>query len=163
MKKSGFLAILALMLLASPAIARSGCCSHHGGVMSNGCGCNDGTPLSSTCAPYYVCTANQPQYVTQVQKKIVYPTSTPIPTRIYIRPTATPAPTLTPTPSSTPTPVPTDSPAVTRAISVSPKPLVQQEKEETQTQNQQNDTFLGRFMNSALRIAFSQFGIFSLL
>ncbi len=31
--------------------ARSGCCSHHGGVC--GCGCCDGTPLSATCAPYY--------------------------------------------------------------------------------------------------------------
>ena len=33
------------------ADARSGCCSWHGGVC--GCGCCDGTPLSSTCAPYY--------------------------------------------------------------------------------------------------------------
>lgn len=33
------------------ASARSGCCSHHGGVC--GCGCCDGTSLSSTCAPYY--------------------------------------------------------------------------------------------------------------
>lgn len=31
--------------------ARSGCCSYHGGVC--GCGCCDGTALSSTCAPYY--------------------------------------------------------------------------------------------------------------
>lgn len=31
--------------------ARSGCCSHHGGVC--GCGCCDGTSLSATCAPYY--------------------------------------------------------------------------------------------------------------
>jgi hypothetical protein len=31
--------------------ARSGCCSHHGGVC--GCGCCDGSPLSATCAPYY--------------------------------------------------------------------------------------------------------------
>jgi len=31
--------------------ARSGCCSHHGGVC--GCGCCDGTGLSATCAPYY--------------------------------------------------------------------------------------------------------------
>ncbi len=33
------------------ADARSGCCSWHGGVC--GCGCCDGTSLSSTCAPYY--------------------------------------------------------------------------------------------------------------
>jgi LPXTG-motif cell wall-anchored protein len=31
--------------------ARSGCCSHHGGVC--GCGCCDGSSLSATCAPYY--------------------------------------------------------------------------------------------------------------
>lgn len=31
--------------------ARSGCCSHHGGVC--GCNCCDGSSLSSTCAPYY--------------------------------------------------------------------------------------------------------------
>lgn len=31
--------------------ARSGCCSWHGGVC--GCQCCDGTPLSSTCLPYY--------------------------------------------------------------------------------------------------------------
>lgn len=32
-------------------LARSGCCSYHGGVC--GCGCCDGSSLSSTCAPYY--------------------------------------------------------------------------------------------------------------
>lgn len=31
--------------------ARSGCCSHHGGVC--GCSCCDGTSLSAKCAPYY--------------------------------------------------------------------------------------------------------------
>lgn len=41
------------ILLLSPGLvsARSGCCSHHGGVC--GCGCCDGTSLSATCAPYY--------------------------------------------------------------------------------------------------------------
>ena len=39
------------MILVQAANARSGCCSYHGGVA--GCGCADGTPLSSTCAPYY--------------------------------------------------------------------------------------------------------------
>lgn len=33
------------------ASARSGCCSHHGGVC--GCGCCDGSGLSAKCAPYY--------------------------------------------------------------------------------------------------------------
>lgn len=39
--------------------ARSGCCSHHGGVC--GCGCCDGTFLSSTCAPYYSSCNVQPK------------------------------------------------------------------------------------------------------
>lgn len=40
-----------LFLFINTTQARSGCCSSHGGVC--GCGCCDGTPLSSTCAPYY--------------------------------------------------------------------------------------------------------------
>ncbi len=44
-----FLGLIFLPFLS--AEARSGCCSWHGGVC--GCGCCDGTPLSSTCAPYY--------------------------------------------------------------------------------------------------------------
>lgn len=40
-----------LIFLPKNIEARSGCCSHHGGVC--GCGCCDGTSLSSTCAPYY--------------------------------------------------------------------------------------------------------------
>lgn len=45
--------LIAVILLSFPGAiyARSGCCSHHGGVC--GCGCCDGTSLSSTCAPYY--------------------------------------------------------------------------------------------------------------
>jgi hypothetical protein len=52
--------------------ARSGCCSHHLGVQSSGCGCNDGTPLSDTCAPYYSCTATiyKPPITTTVVKPI---------------------------------------------------------------------------------------------
>lgn len=51
-----FTGVLLLILIlaitfSQPAFARSGCCSHHGGV--SGCGCADGSPLSSTCAPYY--------------------------------------------------------------------------------------------------------------
>jgi hypothetical protein len=50
----GFLAII-----TTPAEARSGCCSHHGGVC--GCGCCDGSSLSATCAPYYPeCSAPSP-------------------------------------------------------------------------------------------------------
>ncbi len=43
--------IVLCLSLASTSQARSGCCSHHGGVC--GCGCCDGTSLSATCAPYY--------------------------------------------------------------------------------------------------------------
>ncbi len=42
---------LVLLLQFTTVFARSGCCSHHGGVC--GCGCCDGTGLSATCAPYY--------------------------------------------------------------------------------------------------------------
>ena len=47
------LSIISVIAIIFPLItnARSGCCSHHGGVC--GCGCCDGTSLSSTCAPYY--------------------------------------------------------------------------------------------------------------
>ncbi|MCZ7384811.1 MAG: hypothetical protein O8C63_08710 [Candidatus Methanoperedens sp.] len=38
--------------------ARSGCCSHHGGVC--GCKCCDGTSLSAKCAPYYPSCNNKP-------------------------------------------------------------------------------------------------------
>lgn len=45
--------VICVSLLFSPQTtnARSGCCSHHGGVC--GCRCCDGTSLSATCAPYY--------------------------------------------------------------------------------------------------------------
>lgn len=47
-----FTTVLLLLLFSSiSSYARSGCCSHHGGVC--GCGCCDGTALSATCAPYY--------------------------------------------------------------------------------------------------------------
>lgn len=51
------LVLLTLGILAQPTFARSGCCSYHDGVRSDGCGCNDGTSLSATCAPYYECTS----------------------------------------------------------------------------------------------------------
>lgn len=95
MKKAGFIAFFSLLILAQPALARSGCCSHHSGVRADGCGCNDGTPLSSTCAPYYICERTPLILPT----KVIYPTSTPIPTN-----TPTPIPTTTPMPTVTPTP-----------------------------------------------------------
>jgi hypothetical protein len=57
MKKIIFSLILSALIIPVIVSARSGCCSHHGGVQSSGCGCNDGTPLSATCAPYYSCIA----------------------------------------------------------------------------------------------------------
>lgn len=42
---------LFIVLPINDVEARSGCCSWHGGVC--GCQCCDGTPLSSTCLPYY--------------------------------------------------------------------------------------------------------------
>ena len=46
-----FFCIFFLGSIVDAALARGGCCSHHGGVC--GCRCCDGTPLSSKCAPYY--------------------------------------------------------------------------------------------------------------
>jgi hypothetical protein len=91
------LLLLAVFLFVGlqPVIARSGCCSHHGGVSSDGCGCNDGTPLSDTCAPYYVCTANTNSQAPAVQSTEIPPT---VPTKVA-PPTSTPSPTTLPTPS----------------------------------------------------------------
>lgn len=100
MKMAGFIAVFALLFLAQPVLARSGCCSSHQGVRADGCGCNDGTPLSSTCAPYYACTANE-----EPVRNVIYPTSTPYPTRVpTLKPKSTPTPTNTPTPTLSPTP-----------------------------------------------------------
>jgi len=55
------------IFLVNSAEARSGCCSHHGGVC--GCECCDGTSLSATCAPYYPsCNSNpmEPVYVREI-------------------------------------------------------------------------------------------------
>lgn len=76
------------MIFVTHVDARSGCCSHHGGVC--GCGCCDGTSLSQTCAPYYPeCTGSS---TTNTAPVYVVPTYTPIPTD-------TPEPTFTPTPT----------------------------------------------------------------
>src|SRR5260370_1408918 len=94
--------VVGVHLAISPifAFARSGCCSHHGGVRDDGCGCNDGTPLSETCAPYYTCTTNTTPTNTN------QPVYTSIPTAIPT-PTNTPTPTDTPTPTTEPTSIPT--------------------------------------------------------
>lgn len=83
---SYFLVFGLFLLLSTNVSARSGCCSHHDGVRADGCGCNDGTPLSSTCAPYYSCAAVAlPTQIPPTE------TPTPKPTRV-VRPTATPKP-----------------------------------------------------------------------
>lgn len=100
--------VLITLTFVTPTYARSGCCSHHGGVC--GCGCCDGSLLSSTCAPYYPqCNSNNnsaPVYIIPTATPIPYITK--IPTPIYTpTPISTPTSTSTPKPTQIPTPVPT--------------------------------------------------------
>lgn len=117
--KKIFLFFIFFFIFVQPALARSGCCSHHGGVRGDGCGCNDGSPLSDTCAPYYVCSAGGGGQVvsdppaTSVPA-IVYPTNTPYPTKIW--PTWTPKPTRKPTPTITLVPTLTSTPSPTMRV-----------------------------------------------
>ena len=62
---------MSLLFANNNAAARSGCCSHHGGVC--GCGCCDGTSLSATCAPYYPCSHNTVE--TQLPTRLVSTTT----------------------------------------------------------------------------------------
>jgi len=122
MKRFFGLLFIYLFLFAQPVLARSGCCSHHDGVRADGCGCNDGSPLSSTCAPYYVCSSSaQQQAPSQIIPTQVQNTS--IPTKIII-PTTTPtqAPTSTSIPTPNLTPVPEVKGAVT-TITTTPAPV----------------------------------------
>lgn len=80
-----FLLIIILFLLPKIVNARSGCCSHHGGVC--GCGCCDGTSLSNTCAPYYP-ECSRPIYTAPVATK----------KPVVIVPIVTKAPSKKPTP-----------------------------------------------------------------
>ena len=117
--------IFLFILTIQTADARSGCCSHHGGVC--GCGCCDGSPLSAICAPYYPeCSSNAGTATSNSQAlQTTAPTVTlPTVTRVQYtpRPTATLTPTTTPTmtpkPTKTPTPKPTN-----KAVQLSkPKP-----------------------------------------
>ena len=109
-----------LVLLFSFALhtadARSGCCSHHGGVC--GCGCCDGSPFSAICAPYYPeCTSNASTTSTiqAVQPTVTTVQFTPHP-KATLTPTSTP--TMTPKPTKQPTLKPTK-----KAVQLSkPKP-----------------------------------------
>jgi hypothetical protein len=101
------LAFVLFVFSVNIAEARSGCCSHHGGVC--GCGCCDGTSLSTTCAPYYP----------QCNGPISTPKPTPKPTIV-----PTPKPSLKPTITPTPTPKPTVSPSPQAPIVPTSTPTV---------------------------------------
>lgn len=62
MKNKIILIIIFVLIFPLITKAQSGCCSWHGGVKSNGCGCNDGTSLSSTCSQYYTCKNTNSNY-----------------------------------------------------------------------------------------------------
>lgn len=100
-----FFILLSALFLTTSVSAHSGCCSWHGGVRADGCGCNDGTPLSDTCAPYYTCNAPQQQNTAPASSNT---TTNSYAAPIYVAPTDTPTlvPTNTPTPTLTPTPTP---------------------------------------------------------
>lgn len=96
--------LVAVIFLASivSAFARSGCCSHHGGVC--GCGCCDGSPLSSTCAPYYPECNSAGSNTAPVDNTNTYTAPVVTPANMPVPPTATPIPsTSTPKPTITPT------------------------------------------------------------
>jgi len=110
--------VIFLFFQVDTVFARSGCCSHHGGVC--GCRCCDGSALSAKCAPYYP-SCNSVPVVQQV-----YPTSTPKPIYPTKTPTKTPTkiPTRSPTksqPTDTPTPYPTRKPSNTPTPTVTIK------------------------------------------
>lgn len=106
--------LLIYFLPITDIYARSGCCSHHSGVC--GCGCCDGTPLSTTCAPYYP-ECSQP---------------------VYIAPTATKVPiSNTPTPS---TPKPTILPIQTPTVKPTLSPSLEPEVKSVTTENTPNPT-----------------------
>src|SRR5437773_12157412 len=98
MKNFLFIASLFVLLFSfaiHTAEARSGCCSHHGGVC--GCGCCDGSSFSAICAQYYPeCISNAGTTTSNTQ--VVQPTGT----RVQL----TPHPTATLTSTSTPTMTP---------------------------------------------------------
>ena len=79
-----FLVIPALLgffsyLFPAQVLARSGCCSWHGGVCTYQCSygggtgyeCCDGTSLSSTCAPYYPSCPSGPVVTTKTEVETV--------------------------------------------------------------------------------------------
>ncbi len=93
--------LFSLFIFTQPADARSGCCSHHGGVC--GCGCCDGTGLSATCAPYYPeCSGGaRPAPVATSAPKVIQPVSSPRP-KATVKPKIVPSPRPTTAASSKP-------------------------------------------------------------
>ena len=145
-----FIFLLSFFIFSPPKIeARSGCCSHHGGVC--GCGCCDGSGLSYTCAPYYPECSGDSTHITTYVAPIVQPTAvltrpiaTRTPTRVIIRvptiahiptriPTLRPTATLTPNPTTTITPTPTltqaPSPNLINTIIPTPATIVEPNKD----------------------------------
>lgn len=124
-------------LFNPPSIeARSGCCSHHGGVV--GCGCGDGTPLSSTCAPYYPeCSGSKPIEVEEepvyVPPVIVKPVPTPVVKKSVVIPSPKPTPTPKPSPKASPTPKASPSPSISPSASASATPVASIEPTESPT------------------------------
>ena len=71
-----FVWLVLMSMMAGIARARSGCCSHHGGVC--GCGCCDVSPLSATCASYYPsCGGGYDTYTPPVIRQPLYIAPTP--------------------------------------------------------------------------------------
>lgn len=128
-----FVFLLFTLIFPSQKVeARSGCCSHHGGVC--GCGCCDGSGLSSTCAPYYPECSGGGRVVIPTSKPIIIPTRIPTqrPTPTYkpiptlkpiIIPTLRPIPTLKPTRIPSIKPSPTEIILPTKIPSITPSPI----------------------------------------
>ena len=128
MKHSLFIAFLLVLLFTfamQTADARSGCCSHHGGVC--GCGCCDGSPLSAICSPYYPdcisttsTTTNNSQVLQTTEPQVTRPPVTRV--QFTPHPTATLTPTSTPTVTLKPTKAPTPKPTKKAVQFSKPKP-----------------------------------------
>jgi hypothetical protein len=117
--------LLSLIFPSQKVEAWPGCCSRHDGVC--GCGCCDGSGLSSTCLPHYpecsgggaVPTSKPIQIPTRIPTQRPAPTYKPIPTlKTIIIPTQRPIPTLKPTKTIRPT----STPKPTRIPSIKPSP-----------------------------------------
>jgi hypothetical protein len=116
MKQALFLTYILILFFSfavQTAEARSGCCSHHGGVC--GCGCCDGSSLSAICAPYYPECNNSGAAATTnnlVNQPTTPPLTQPTVTIVRFTPRPTETPPLTPTPTVTPKPTKVPTPTI---------------------------------------------------